>query len=488
MSILLLLFIALSFTKFKTINVNANNTEKDVLTQEEHLSYLEEALSSSTIYSSSIVEYHSYITSYFDNLTYNLGMNYKGSCGYVAIGMLLSYYDSFLDDNIIPEQYDISSNGYDGDIITRRNSPGILRDIIANPNFPGNSSYGYYLNANEYYSYINSIAEISLHAKLIMLGAERGYYDFSDNTNPAGTNFRIRYNILNDYFQNILGYSTSDYSINYINKESNPNMSNDVRQFTIEKIQNGQPVLLSIGGNDGGHVVIAYDYDESLDKLYCHFGWGANKTHITIESEDFTTYKTALSINFNFQHTHSNNYGITTINNNIPTTSYYCYDNDLLTLIIHNYTYDYVNMSSSNHIAFCKCGKSELQAHNFISNVCEKCGCIHTHQFNQWIYLNNSSHIEKCECGKSGSITRRHAIKSSDVGKRYVKCIECNYLLDMNKDKALISYNSTFVQLVTINGSYILPSGVVVLADKDINDYFTNSLIFYKKNEISQFK
>ena len=58
----------------------------------------------------------------------------------------------------------------------------------------------------------------------------------------------------------------------------------------------------------------------------------------------------------------------------------------------------------------------------------------------------------------------------------------------MNKDKALISYNSTFVQLVTINGSYILPSGVVVLADKDINDYFTNSLIFYKKNEISQFK
>ena len=147
MSILLLLFIALSFTKFKTINVNASNTEKDVLTQEEHLSYLEEALSSSTIYSSSIVEYHSYITSYFDNLTYNLGMNYKGSCGYVAIGMLLSYYDSFLDDNIIPEQYDISSNGYDGDIITRRNSPGILRDIIANPNFPGNSSYGYYLNA-----------------------------------------------------------------------------------------------------------------------------------------------------------------------------------------------------------------------------------------------------------------------------------------------------------------------------------------------------
>lgn len=44
MSILLLLFIALSFTKFKTINVNASNTEKDVLTQEEHLSYLEEAL------------------------------------------------------------------------------------------------------------------------------------------------------------------------------------------------------------------------------------------------------------------------------------------------------------------------------------------------------------------------------------------------------------------------------------------------------------
>lgn len=53
-------------------------------------------------------------------------MNYKGSCGYVAIGMILSYYDTFLDDSIIPEQYDMVSNGYDDNIILRRNSPGIL--------------------------------------------------------------------------------------------------------------------------------------------------------------------------------------------------------------------------------------------------------------------------------------------------------------------------------------------------------------------------
>ena len=36
-----------------------------------------------------------YSAHYFFNLSENFGNNKKGSCGYVAIGMLLSYYDSF---------------------------------------------------------------------------------------------------------------------------------------------------------------------------------------------------------------------------------------------------------------------------------------------------------------------------------------------------------------------------------------------------------
>lgn len=33
--------------------------------------------------------YDSFLDLYFDNLTSNFGMNYKGSCGYVAMAMML---------------------------------------------------------------------------------------------------------------------------------------------------------------------------------------------------------------------------------------------------------------------------------------------------------------------------------------------------------------------------------------------------------------
>lgn len=349
---------------FAGISVNAYSIEEnyDILTEEKHLQYLGEALDESTDYATSISTYDNYLQAYFDNLTYNLGMNYKGSCGYVAIGMMLSYYDTYYNDNIIPETYDIVSNGSETDMISRRNSPGIMRDIIANPNSLGSSSYGYYLTANEYYSSIMSIQNTSMHAKLITIGASYGYYDFSDDNNPAGTNFNIRFNVINNYFSNILGYGTADYSLSYINREGMPSKSSEVRNFAIQEVQKGNPVLLSIGGPAGGHVVVAYDYDSDNDNLYCHFGWGANRTHRTMESEGFNVYKTALVFNFNGQHAHSNNYAVTTIESNIPTTEYYCYDDpDILTYATHVHQFVYRPVDSNFHIQKCSCGETQGQ-------------------------------------------------------------------------------------------------------------------------------
>lgn len=48
-----------------------------------------------------------YATYYFDGLNQNLGYNQYGTCAHVALGMLLSYYDTFWDDDIIEEQYDV---------------------------------------------------------------------------------------------------------------------------------------------------------------------------------------------------------------------------------------------------------------------------------------------------------------------------------------------------------------------------------------------
>ena len=50
-----------------------------------------------------------YAPTYFKNLRTNFGYNTKNSCGYVATAMLLSFWDTYWDDNIISENYDANS-------------------------------------------------------------------------------------------------------------------------------------------------------------------------------------------------------------------------------------------------------------------------------------------------------------------------------------------------------------------------------------------
>ena len=38
--------------------------------------------------------------------------------------------------------------------------------------------------------------------------------------------------------------------------------------------------------------------------------------------------------------------------------------------------------------------------------------------------------------------------------------------------------------LLSLNGSYILPNGIVVLVDADIDAYLNGTLVFYKKEDL----
>lgn len=160
-------------------------------------------------------------------------MNYKGSCGYVAIGMLLSYYDTFLSDDIIPEQYDVISAGNETDMVQRRNSPGIKKDLVLDPNETSgrniNGRYGYNLSAADYYNVMLSMANSSLHAKLITIGSDYGYYNFADKYGAVSTNFSKRLTVLSDYLKNVARLDESDFNISYINNEYNQYGSAEVR-------------------------------------------------------------------------------------------------------------------------------------------------------------------------------------------------------------------------------------------------------------------
>lgn len=102
----------------------------------------------------------------------------------------------------------------------------------------------------------------------------------------------------------------------------------------------------------------------------------------------------------------------------------------------------------------------------------------HIHSYNNWKYYNSSSHIEECECGATGHKTKPHIILMEEIRNNKANCIECKKLLDLNLDRAITKY-STSNYKYSKNGSYIIPNGIIVLKEDDVEAYYNNSLIFY---------
>ena len=99
-----------------------------------------------------------------------------------------------------------------------------------------------------------------------------------------------------------------------------------------------------------------------------------------------------------------------------------------------------------------------------------------------YVYLDKYYHKRSCSCG-IGVQKDRHTISASDVSDdRYlVPCMECRYLLDLRDDH----YNSiASITQVSINGSYILPGGIIVLVDEDVQAYLDGTLVFYHPDDI----
>ena len=105
------------------------------------------------------------------------------------------------------------------------------------------------------------------------------------------------------------------------------------------------------------------------------------------------------------------------------------------------------------------------------------------HKANIYYYLNNSSHSGTCLCGKS--LTVAHSVRyDTIVDGRYALCLGCRTRLDLTKDNANITYGTS--NLRTANGSYVLPNGIVVLVEADLEAYDNGTLQFYNVDDQTQ--
>ena len=318
---------------------------------------------------SEIKNYDNFRIAYYANLINNFGYNHKGSCGYVALGMLLSYYDTYLNDNIIPEQYDKESKYKDKNFVDDGNSPGVRHKTT------------YEADNKRYYNELISLADTDLHSKLVTIGVSKNFCNIEKA--DYSTDIEQRNVVLETYLKDVVGYiKGNQYIFDYLEFEKSYYSNSDkVKNYIISRIKEGFPVLISVANVDGSknHAGIAYEYNEDSGEIYCHMG-EKDGVHVTISQRGFTYYKSAMVIDFNLPHSHSNNYSDGTNN--------YCYCSEEICVYKHNKKFE--NTDTSYHTVSCACGSINTTENHIYKNYTKIIGA-----------LGSLQHNANCACGAS---------------------------------------------------------------------------------------
>lgn len=251
-----------------------------------------------------------YASYYFNNLKTNFANNSHGTCAYVAASMLLSYYDTFWDDDFISEQYDSTtsfikenSDNVDKGLPSLDTlSPGIKFEPSSEVNQLTNEQYLEFVeeNKDEYFqSYL-----IDLAGNLI-----------ADTPSSLGLSSESLVNLLTTY----LSIQNLNYSIKHYTA-GNPYTVNEMEDMVIDLVKNGTPVIIyakKMGSNDI-HAMVAYDYgyvegDDSYN-LLVHSGWGDDTegtalSHASLLNLGFEEVVRYIYIDKGLSiHEHTNNY------------------------------------------------------------------------------------------------------------------------------------------------------------------------------------
>ncbi|MBO5715747.1 MAG: hypothetical protein J6S23_05080 [Clostridia bacterium] len=119
---------------------------------------------------------------------------------------------------------------------------------------------------------------------------------------------------------------------------------------------------------------------------------------------------------------------------------------------------------------------------------CHDCGYVDestvgTHSYDYWVFVNETTHRSECTCGARGTTTASHAFTLPDR-RGLVVCVGCSYTKIFGGDGS-----GNVVMSITresLNGSYILHDGTIMLVDEDIEAYLNGTLVFYDKNNVPQ--
>lgn len=126
------------------------------------------------------------------------------------------------------------------------------------------------------------------------------------------------------------------------------------------------------------------------------------------------------------------------------------------TVANHDYTNNYEIASTlSQHIAYCACGASKTENHTYSK---------------RYVWINGYSHNAFCGCG--AITTEGHYIKSGS--KPPHRCMYCKGIAEAGFSEYRITIPIGATQ-ITENGSYVLPNGITIVAEADLEDFLNGT-------------
>ena len=304
--------------------------------------YLYEILNDNLSYSGSAIR----LKNYFTNLTTNFGNNQEGTCGYVALASMLTYYDTFWSDIIVPDNLEVSTYGNSiQNVVMNQTSPGSLNENIIYPNVSA------IMQEMVYRSAIVPTISYNLHNLLVYQNDSLGT-DASDTENII-ENF-LSTNLKDDFI----------YLFYYFDDDLSASEKFELtKEYCRTAFTHGIPIKLSIYDYEtkSSHAVVAHSL--SNNSIECHFGWYSDSTSVPFTYDGYDEIKGLTTFVPKMSHSHSNNY---IIQHNNGFSYYYCPCGET---IGHTHNNQYQNIDSYQHLKTCtECNEQYLENHIFLSS------------------------------------------------------------------------------------------------------------------------
>ena len=366
--------------------------------------------------------------------------------------MLLSYYDTYWDDDIIDENYDLEGSLETLNLSNYFNiSPGIRKE---NDSLLGGEedaysmlydldSAGYWqLVQNNYLDYFQlyliklAEEEFDMYHNVFVELEENGVIDQTGW--PCASTLSQQIDLIKYYLYQERGYTKDEVEVKHV--------TSNMREFTINRIKEGQPVILLLGSPSGFHFVIAYDLNDngtediSDDEIYAHYGWDIvqdnngdwkDATHLNIDTDVYPWLVSAMALDFsiNYEHSCSNNYEY---NGDYYCSCYFpCHPE-------HECSYEYYD--EEQHIYSCGCivkdeNKFDHQLENiqissdYHTGICNVCNVEVTVE-HSWEYTSNitGGHTKTCsDCGYSKSESHVYGYTCVNADTHKGTCNLCGY-------------------------------------------------------------